>query len=158
MDLWILLHLPLSVESIVPEWTNIGVGLMISMAVQAFKRMRAGFAFLHFYPWRVDLVVWFATLSKLSVILGLVRAVALDAFWALDSAWKSSMSPFPAVLALRDPRVHVHSLDCNNVLSYIEALINEHFGVAPTLNIPYVDPHNGHVRFGWYLDDSRFRS
>jgi len=58
------------------------------------------------------------------------------------------MSPFPAVLALRDPRVYVYSPDGNDVLSYIEALINEHFGIAPTLNIPYVDPHNEHVGFG----------
>jgi len=76
-----------------------------------------------------------------------MRAIALDAFRALDSARKSGMSPFPAVLALRDPRVHVYSPDGNDVLSYIEALINEHFGIAPTLNIPYVDPHNEHVGF-----------
>jgi len=82
------------------------------------------------------------------VILRLVRAVAFDAFQALNSARKSSMFPFPAVLALRDPRVHVHSLDGNNVLSYVEASINEHFGIAPTLNVPYVNSHNGHVGFG----------
>jgi len=82
------------------------------------------------------------------VILGLVKAVALGAFQALDSARKSGMSPFPAVLALRDPRVHICSLDGSDVLSYVEASINEHFGIAPTLNVPYVDPHNRHVRFG----------
>jgi len=58
------------------------------------------------------------------------------------------MSPFPAVLALRNPRVHVRSPDSSDVLFYIETLINEHFGVASTLNVPYVDLHNGHVGFG----------
>ena len=82
------------------------------------------------------------------MILGLVRAIALDTLRALNSARKGGMSLFPAVLALRDPRIHVHFLDSSDILSYVEALINEHFGIAPTLNIPYVDPHNGHVGFG----------
>ena len=82
------------------------------------------------------------------MILILVRAIALDVLQALNSARKSGMSLFPAVLALRDSRVHVCSLDSSDILSYVEALINEHFGVAPTLNVPYVDPHNGHVGFG----------
>jgi len=47
MDLRIL-HLPLLVETIVLEREYIGVGSMISAAVQAFECMRAGFAFLYF--------------------------------------------------------------------------------------------------------------
>ena len=44
--------------------------------------------------------------------------------------------------------LHCCSLDGNDVLFYVEASINEYFGVAPTLNVPYVDPHNRHVGFG----------
>jgi len=58
------------------------------------------------------------------------------------------MSLFSAVLALRDPRVHVCFPDGSNVFFYVEASINEHFGIAPTLNVLYVNPHNGHVGFG----------
>jgi len=58
------------------------------------------------------------------------------------------VSPFPVVFALRDPRVHVHSLDSCYVFTNVEALIDEHLGIASTLNVPYVDPYDGHVRFG----------
>ena len=78
------------------------------------------------------------------MILVLVRAIALDTLRALNSVRKGGMSPF----SLRDPRVHVCSPDGSDILSYIEALINEHFGIAPTLNVPYVNSHNGHVGFG----------
>jgi len=47
-DLRILLHLPLPVEMMAPERAYIGVGLMITTAIQAFECVRAGFAFLHF--------------------------------------------------------------------------------------------------------------
>jgi len=48
MDLRILLHLPLPIEMMVLERAYIGVGLIITMAIQAFECMRAGFTFLHF--------------------------------------------------------------------------------------------------------------
>jgi len=58
------------------------------------------------------------------------------------------VSLFPAVFALRDPRVHVRSPDSCYVFTDIEASIDEHLGIAPALNVPYVDPHDGHVGFG----------
>ena len=90
----------------------------------------------------------FAAPSKLSVILGFVRAIALDAFGALYSAQESDVFPFPAVLVLGDSWVHIHSPNDSDVLSYVEAPIDEHLGIGPALNIPYVDPYYGHVRFG----------
>ena len=65
---------------------------------------------------------------------------------------------FPAVLALGNSWVHVRSLDGSDVLSYIEAPVDEHLGVSPTLDIPYIDPYTGYVRFGQNLDDSEFGS
>jgi len=56
--------------------------------------------------------------------------------------------PFPAVFAPRDPRVHVRSPDSCYVFTNIEASIDEHLGIAPALNIPYVDLHDEHVGFG----------
>jgi len=68
------------------------------------------------------------------------------------------MSPFPAVLALGNSWVHVCSLDGSNVLSYVKAPVDEHLGIGPALDIPYIDPYNGHVRFGRDLDNSWFES
>jgi len=58
------------------------------------------------------------------------------------------VSPIPAVFTLRDLRVYIHSPDSCYVFTDVEALINEHLGIAPTLNVPYVNPHDEHVRFG----------
>jgi len=77
-----------------------------------------------------------------------VWAIALDAFGALYSARESGVSPFPAILALGDLWVHVCSPDSSNVLSYIEAPIDEHLGIGPALGIPYINPYDGHVRLG----------
>ena len=66
------------------------------------------------------------------------------------------MSPLPAVLALRNSRIHVYASNCHNVVTYIEASINEHFSVFTTLDIPDVDPDYGHVQFGRDFDNSRF--
>jgi len=82
------------------------------------------------------------------VILRLVRAITPDAFGALYSTQESGVSPFPAVLALGDSWVHVHSPDGSNVLSYIKAPVDEHLGIGPALDVLYIDLYNGHVRFG----------
>ena len=68
------------------------------------------------------------------------------------------MSPFLAVFALGNFWVHVCSLDGSDVLSYVEAPVDEHLGIGPTLDVPYIDPYNRHVRFGRDLDNSRFGS
>ena len=82
------------------------------------------------------------------MILRLVRAIAPDTFGALYSAQESGMSSFLAVLTLGDSWVHVCSLDGSDVLSYIKASVDEHLGVGPTLDVPYIDLYNGHVGFG----------
>ena len=58
------------------------------------------------------------------------------------------MSPLPAILALENPWVHVCSPDSSNILSYIEAPIDEHLGIGSTLDIPYINSYDGHVRLG----------
>jgi len=77
-----------------------------------------------------------------------VQAITLDTFGALYSAQEGGVSPFPAILTLGDPWVHVCSPDSSDVLSYIEASIDEHLGIGPTLGIPYIDPNNRHVGLG----------
>ena len=46
MDLGVLLNMLLSVESMSPERTNVGIGLVIPFAVRAFKDVGAWFALL----------------------------------------------------------------------------------------------------------------
>ena len=66
------------------------------------------------------------------------------------------MTPLPAVLALGISRIHVCASNSRNVVTYIEASIDEHFSVFTTLYIPYVDPDYGHVRFGRDFNNSWF--
>jgi len=68
------------------------------------------------------------------------------------------MSPFLATFALGDSRVHVGILYSSNVASYIKAMINKNFSRCTALGVSDVDPHNNHVRFGRYFDDSWFGS
>jgi len=67
-DLSVSLLVPLPVKSVPPEWTQVGVGLVVAMAVQTLERMRTWLAFLGFQPRWVDLGVGFATATKFSVV------------------------------------------------------------------------------------------
>jgi len=69
MDLRIFLHLPFPIEMVLPEGGYIQVGLVITMAVQAFESMGARVSFFCFESQRVDLIVCFAAPPKFSVIL-----------------------------------------------------------------------------------------
>ena len=62
------------------------------------------------------------------------------------------MAPLSAVLVLWDAWVHVCTLNGCNILPNVEASVDEHFGIAATLSVPYIYPNNGYVRFRGYLD------
>ena len=66
------------------------------------------------------------------------------------------MTPLPAVLALGNSRVHVCASNSRDVVAYVKTSIYEHFSIFTTLDIPYVDPDYGHVRFGRDFDNSWF--
>jgi len=74
-----------------------------------------------------------------------VEAVTLDAFSSSESICKYCMFSLSAVLALRNIWVHVGTPDSNNIASYIKTSVNEIFSLTTILNIPYVNPDNGHV-------------
>jgi len=59
---------PLPVKSVPPEWTQVGVDLVVATAVQTLERMRIQLAFLGFQPQWVDLGVGFATPTEFSVV------------------------------------------------------------------------------------------
>jgi len=78
----------------------------------------------------------------LKIVFNLVRVIALDTLEALDIAGHSRMFPSLAILALRNARVHIGSLNSHNKLPYIETPINKTFSLTSTLNIPDVNPNN----------------
>jgi len=59
---------PLPVKSVPLEWTQVGVSLVVTTAVQTLEQMRTRLAFLGFQPWWVNLGVGFATPTKFSVV------------------------------------------------------------------------------------------
>jgi len=63
------------------------------------------------------------------------------------------MAPPPTIFTLRNSRVHGSSLDCGDIITYIEALVDKEFSVTSALYIPNVNPDNGHVYFGRDFDD-----
>jgi len=118
------------------------------MTVGALEGMRIWFAFFCLEVRGISFLIHFATLPKLTMVFSLVRAIALDTLRALDTAEYSHMSPLPAILALRDARVHVGSLNSYNKPPYIETPINKTFNLTSALNIPDVNPNNRHIRLG----------
>ena len=85
-----------------------------------------------------------------------MRSVTLYAFWALNSARESQMTPFPTVFTLRNARVRISHSNCHNIPSDVEISINKTFSLDSALCIPNVDPHNSHIRLQWHFDYPRF--
>jgi len=51
---------------------------MITFAVQTFEYLRTWLVLFHFKPWWIGFEVSFAALSELSIMLSLMRTIALD--------------------------------------------------------------------------------
>jgi len=64
------------------------------------------------------------------------------------------VAPFPAVVTLRDPRVHVGSSNCGDIPAKVEGMIYQQFCFGTVLRVPNVKPDNGHVGFGRSFDYS----
>jgi len=84
MDLGIFLLLPLSVETMSPEGALVGVSLVVPPTIRAFEGMWTRFALLHFEARWVCLLIHLAIPSEFAVVFRFVRAIALDAFGALN--------------------------------------------------------------------------
>jgi len=61
----------------------------------------------------------------------------------------------PTILTLGDSRIHICSSNGNNVVAYIEAPVDEHFGIVATLYILYINPDDCYVRFQEDFDNSK---
>ena len=149
--------LPLSIEPISPEWTQVGVGLVITSAVWTFKSVRAWLSFLHFKSGWVKLLICFVAPSEFVVVFWFVRTVTFDTLGSLNLVWKHSMTPFLAILALGNFWIHVGSLNCHNVFANIETSVDKYLGFAAALNILYVYPDDKYVWFQQNFDNSGFR-
>jgi len=85
-----------------------------------------------------------------------VWTVALDAFSSLNATRKGGVSPLPAILALGNSWIHIRTSNCGDVIAHIEAPVNK-FSIFSTLNIPDVDPNDGHIRLRRDFNNSQFR-
>ena len=77
-DLSILFDVPLTIKSVSPKWTLDRISLMVSFAIGALERVRAGFALLSFKSGWVYFIVSFTAPTELSVMFQLVRAIAFN--------------------------------------------------------------------------------
>jgi len=148
MDLVIFLDVPFVMEPMFPKQTQVGVCLVISTTVGALEGMQTWFAFFCLEVRGISFLIHFTTPPKLMMVFSLVRTITLDTLGALDMAEYSHMFPLPAILALRDARVHVGSLNSHNKPPYIEISVNKTFSLTSALNIPDVNPNNRHIRLG----------
>jgi len=73
-----------------PERAKIGVSLMISLTVNAFKRVRAQFPLFHFKSRQVDFEICLATSCEIIVVFVLIRTFTLDTLQSLSLARKVS--------------------------------------------------------------------
>jgi len=142
MDLVIFLDVLFTIEPMLPERTQVGVYLVISMTIGVLEQMQTWFAFFCLKTRRVCFLICFAAPPKLAMVFHLVRAIALDALRALDLTEHCCMSPLPTSFALRDARVYVGFLNGGNKLFYIKTPVNKTFGLTLALNIPNINLDN----------------
>ena len=84
-----------------------------------------------------------------------MRIITLDIFGPLNSARKHSVALSLTILALGDSSVYVCSSNSSDVVAYVKASVNEHFGIVATLYIPYINPDDCYVGFRGDFDDLR---
>ena len=72
-------------------------------------------------------------------------AIAFDTFDSLDSAQKSGMFPFPVIFVLGDTWIYVSTSDSGDIATNIKVSVNEAFCFTSALNIPNIDPNDGHI-------------
>ena len=145
MDFRIFLQVPLPIKVVLPKQTWIWVHLIVPSAIRAFEGIRARFAFFSFKARWVCLFIGFTIPTEFTVVLWFVMTITLDTLWFLNPTRECWMSPSLAIFALEDFWVSVSFSNCCNVLSNIEASIDEVFGSCTTLSIPDINPDDCHI-------------
>jgi len=76
-----------------------------------------------------------------------MRPIALDTLGPLNVTNACCMFPLPTVLTLWNTWVHISTMYYGDETPYIEASIDDSFGLGTILSVPYVDLYDGHIRF-----------
>jgi len=71
-----------------------------------------------------------------------MQIVIFDAFGSLNSTRKHDIFPFPTIFTLWNAEVYVSSSDGGDIPFYIETLVNQTLGFAPTLDVPNFNPND----------------
>ena len=134
------------VETVLPERTISGIGLMITFAIGALERVGARFTLPCFKSRRVSFFVSLTAPCKFSMVNGLVWAITFDAFSFLDPTYACHMVPLPAVFVLGNAWIHVCTSNGADESSNIEPSIDERFGFGAALSIPNINSYYGHIQ------------
>jgi len=67
------------------------------------------------------------------------------------------VAPLPAVMTLRDARVHVGGSNHGNIPAKVERIIYQQFCFGTILRVPNIKLDNSHVGFGRGFDDFGLR-
>lgn len=127
--LLIFLHMPLSVDTILPERAIIAVCMIFTFVVDILKWMSMEFSFLSFEPKKVSFKINIVTLCYLSMVFNFMRIVILLAVSTIWIAGESNMFPLLKILVLGNTRVHIYSMNYYNVL--------KHLLIRPLIFVPF---------------------
>ena len=124
MELLIFFCVPFFVESVLLEWIQIAVSLVLTFAINALERMRARFSFLNFKSWWIHLEVCLAIPCHFSMMFYFIRSITFDVFGPMHAASKCCMIPLPTILVLGYTWVYICISDCYNVVKNTRSRLN----------------------------------
>jgi len=116
--------MPFLVKSVPPERALVIICHVIAFAVCTFEFMRAWFACLCFKPWGVNFVIYLTTPSHIFVVFKFMRTIALLTFRSVYFARESQVTPFPAIVVLRNTWIHVSHFNSSYMSAEIEKVVN----------------------------------
>ena len=148
--------MPLFVEPVVPIRTTMAIHLMVSLAIHTFEDMRTWLTNIGSHA--ICFLVFHTTPCFLSVVFSIMSSIALSAPGDVRVTTKCWMSPLPTVFTLRNPWVHVCSVNSCNESSNIKSPIDDVLHARTALGIPDVHPYYCFIQLGWCFNDAWFWS
>ena len=133
------LTVPILIEMVMPIWTTIAIRLVVSLAIHAFEDIRTWLT--NIGSRTIQFLVFNTAPCFLLVVFSIMSSIALGAPGDVRATTKYRMSPLPTVLTLRNPWVHVCSVNGHNVSSNVESLIDDVLRTRTTLRILDVYPY-----------------
>ena len=88
------------------------------------------------------------------MMLRFVRTITFDTFGLLDMTREGGVTPFPAIFALGDSRIHICSSNHYDIIAHIEAPVDKKFSILTTLYVSNIYLDDSYIRFWWDLDNS----